>query len=600
MSQRIHHLDSLTIDQIAAGEVIDIPASCVKELVENSLDAGATDILVEIALGGRELIRVTDNGSGMGREDLVTSIERYATSKLLRIDDLEHIMSRGFRGEALASIVAISNVMITSAEQNIDGAVPICQGNTLVAQGGKIISVAETQTSPGTTVEVTSLFYNVPARRKFLKTPAKDTQDIIKAMTGLCLAAPSVSFRLICDGKQAIGVMKEESNPFYERIKALLKDPFQNDGFEVRHCRDGFSLNGYIADPRHARSTRSGQYLIVNGRPIFSLSISYAVKAAFGTTCEDGKHPVFALHLGLDPSAIDVNVHPQKRELRFADEEWVRMLVQEAVSEALFGKRGFASPSGFSACSYSSASASESVQDPFSIWRYEQVEKEAPQVLEIPRFSPLIAAPQCLTVAGDVALFRLPQKIDPSLAIPADALLLLDLRLAMRAIVFQDLEASSTQPLTELFLVPIVFDCSCQEAAMLADNLPLLEKMGFAIRSIGSQSFLVEGAPKPFLDLDLPKFLIDISSEGISLACDSVHEDRNKRMSSKYVGAMKTLRPPIETDVALTIFSSWSLHGYPRLSPDGQPCFSHLTPGMLKDWIAKGMSSASKKGLKNA
>ena len=508
MPQRIRHLDSLTIDQIAAGEVIDVPASCVKELVENSLDAGATDIIVEVSLGGREFIRVTDNGCGMGKEDVITSIERHSTSKLEHIDDLERIMSRGFRGEALASIVAISHVTITSAEKNDGEAfaklaiaiceVPakgrasistkpivvtmgeersklypsrheqsavasfakasggqICPATTLVAAGGKISSVIETHAPQGTFIEVASLFFNVPARRKFLKSPAKDTQDIIKTVTCLALAAPGVAFRVIVDGRQVIGVAEELSEPLNSRIRALLKDPFQNDAFEVHHSRDGFSLTGLIADPRQARSTRSGQYLIVNGRTVTSLPISYAVKAAFGATCEEGKHPLFALHMSLDPSSIDVNVHPQKKEVRFADEEWVRMLTQEAVQRHYLGKKGFPHRAA-RACPYlrRAEPPSDMPDDPFAPWRGSEVEEAPSLPFVLPKSSCPSSAPLCLAVMGDVALIQPPRKPTTPFPVHDGALLLLDLRQAMRAVVFQDLEDTSQPIRTELFLAP--------------------------------------------------------------------------------------------------------------------------------------------------
>lgn len=586
MSQRIHHLDSLTIDQIAAGEVIDVPASCVKELVENSLDAGATDILIEISLGGRERICVTDNGCGMGREDVIASIERYSTSKLRHIDDLERLYSKGFRGEALASIVAISHVTITSAEKS--GEAQLCPATVLVAEGGQICSVVETKAPQGTTIEVASLFFNVPARRKFLKSPSKDSQDIIKTITCLALAAPHVSFRLIVDGREVISVTGESDQPLYSRIRSLLKEPFQADAFEVHHEKEGFSLCGLIADPRNARSTRSGQYLIVNGRSVSSLSISYAIKAAFGSTCDEGKHPLFALHLTLDPSVIDVNVHPQKKEVRFADEEWVRMLVQESVSEALFGKRGFSSQSSLCSSFSSPISAPEPSDDPFSSWRYVEAEEppSLPFIIEKPHET--VSSPVCLAVIGDVALIQPAKKRGASFPVPYDSLLLLDLKQTMRAVIFKELENNSQPFLTELFLIPIPFDCSVQEASMITHDLPLLEKIGFVIRPIGPQTFLIEGAAKLFLDIDLPKFIIDISYEGILSAKEAVQEARSKRLATTYVATMKGLHSPISNEIALIILDRWAHHDFPPLSPDGLPCFSQMTSVSLKEWIAKG------------
>jgi hypothetical protein len=184
---------------------------------------------------------------------------------------------------------------------------------------------------------VASLFFNVPARRKFLKSPAKDTADIIKAVTCLALTAPQTSFRLIIDGHSLFSVQGGTRLP--DRARTLLKDPFTQDGIELVHSQEGISIEGLIVDPKNLRSNRSGQYLIVNGRTVSSLPISYAVKAAYGTTCDDRHHPLFALNITLDPASIDVNVHPQKKEIRFADEEWVRVVLQEAVSKALFGKK---------------------------------------------------------------------------------------------------------------------------------------------------------------------------------------------------------------------------------------------------------------------
>lgn len=582
MVRRIHPLDSLTIDQIAAGEVIDVPASCVKELVENSLDAGADDIVVEVSIGGRERIRVRDNGCGMGREDLIASIERYSTSKLHHIDDLQTLSSRGFRGEALASIVSISHVTITSAERRGDDL--ICPATTLVAEGGKLLSITETTAPPGTTVEVASLFFNVPARRKFLKSPAKDSQEIIKAMTCLALAAPVVAFRVITDGRSVIGVAAEPPDLLKNRIRTLFKEPFQDNAFDVAFSKDGFSLNGVVADPRHARSTRSGQYIIVNGRPVTSLPISYAVKAAFATTCEEGKHPVFALHLSLDPSSVDVNVHPQKREVRFSDEEWVRMLVQESVSEALFGKRGF-----FPACSMPLTSCSPSLpadpdEDPFSTWRFAPVEEPPSLELSLTGSS---APSTCLAVMGDVALIQPPCKADPPFPVSQGALLLLDLRQVLRAIIYREwLDRPETEA-PELLLVPVTFDCSAQEAALIVEHIPQFEKMGIFLRAIGSHTFLIEGVFKRFVDIDLPAFCLDLVHEGF-LEKESVKEQFCKRMATSYVAAMRGLRPPIAHELALSIVGRWAQSGFPAVSPDGKPCFSQVTPTTFKEWIAKG------------
>lgn len=235
MVQRIHRLDSLTIDQIAAGEVVDAPASCIKELIENALDAGATNIRVEASVGGRECIRVVDNGCGMCREDVIASIERHATSKLRAIGDLETLSSLGFRGEALASIAAVSRMTITSAEK--DPSSPVGVATTLAVEGGVVSSVLETKAPPGTAVEVRSLFYNVPARRKFLKTPARDSVDILKTLTYMALAAPQAAFLLLsmadnfCPFKRSNPLATELEVSLESRFPMMpLMSPFQKKG----------------------------------------------------------------------------------------------------------------------------------------------------------------------------------------------------------------------------------------------------------------------------------------------------------------------------------------------------------------------------------
>ena len=566
MSHRIHRLDSLTIDKIAAGEVVDVPASCVKELVENSIDAGATDILIEIVLGGRELIRVSDDGCGMDRDDVVSCIERHTTSKLTDIGDLESLSSRGFRGEALASIVAISRVTITSAEESGG---PLCPATVLVSEGGAVLSVGEATRSRGTTVEVASLFFNVPARRKFLKSPAKDTADIIKTVTCLALTAPKTSFRLIIDGHSLFSVQGGKSLP--DRARALLKDPFTQDGIELTHTQEGMSIEGLIVDPKSLRSNRSGQYLIVNGRTVSSLPISYAVKAAYGTTCDDRHHPLFALNITLDPSSIDVNVHPQKKEIRFADEEWVRVVLQEAVSKVLFGKRAVHSWKPFV-----SNDPVVAVEGPMLSWNVPEVE-EASFLNRLPEIS---RSPICFVVVDDVALIQ--PNTDLPCGISGGSLLALDLRQALRAVVWKEL---SMEGPSQSLLVPIPIECSPHEAPLLLASLPAFESLGLAIRPFGPTSFLVETIPAHFDDLDVAQFVLKAIHEGVVASHENVLERQRSLLASLCVATSKVLRAPISSEMALRVFARWVHHGAPALSLDGTPCCSRLTQEVLRKWI---------------
>lgn len=560
MQKRIHHLDSLTIDKIAAGEVIDVPASCVKELVENALDAGADDILIEVQLGGRELIRVKDSGCGMCREDVIASIERHATSKIICVEDLEKISSMGFRGEALASIVAIAKVRITSAERI--GEASLSEGTSLLVEGGEVKSVTTTKALPGTTVEVRDLFYNVPARRKFLKTPAKDTQDIIKAVTCLALSFPDVTFRLVVDGKEVVTAHKATSH--IARAKALLKEPFQNS-FEIDHRQEGFSLYGLVAEPGLAKTNRTGQYLFVNGRSVFSLPVSYAVKSGFGTSCEQNKHPQFVLHLTLDPASIDINVHPQKKEIRFADEEWVRTLVQEKVSEALWGKRTF---------SFRKSDELQAIEE----WNPlpQNLQEESPELFS---FQEVAAAPlqepfqEILAVLGEIALIRSKDSYD--------SLFLLDLKRAMKAVLFKELMASSPTKTHETLLIPVALDCSQDEASHLLSLLPEFENQGFLIRPFGATSFLVEAIPQALQTVDVQKVILE-ALHAPDLFFEKNKELRAKRLASLYVSLMKSLVSPITAETAYGVYKAYQEKGSPKICPDGNLCTTTLRDVDLK------------------
>ena len=571
MPLRIHRLDSLTVDKIAAGEVVDVPASCVKELVENSIDAGATDILVEVALGGRELIRVSDDGCGMGREDLIACIESHTTSKLATIDDLLHLTSRGFRGEALASIVAISRMTITSAEE--EG--PLSPATVLVAEGGVVSSVSAAVRPRGTTVEVASLFFNVPARRKFLKSPAKETADIIKTVTNLALTAPQTSFRLIIDGRLLFSV--QGGVPLPDRVRALLKDPFSHDGIELHYTQEGICAEGLIVDPKSLRSNRSGQYLIVNGRSVGSWPISYAIKAAYGTTCDERHHPLFVLSITLDPASIDVNVHPQKKEIRFADEEWVRVVLQEAVSRTLFGGKRVHSLPDFK-------TESSSWQAPFpEIPVPEAVARELPlPLVNIPR------TPICFVVVEEVALIQ--PNCDLPHGISEKALIALDLRQALRIIVKREL---STGGASQSLLVPIPIECTPSEVPLLLSALPAFESIGMAIRPFGPTSFLVESLPAHFDDLDVAQFVVQAIHDGVVGSHEAVRERQRAQFASMYVASSRALRPPISPEMAMSIFARWVHHGAPMHSPDGTPCCSRLTQETLKKWIHEEKSHAA-------
>ncbi len=315
------------INKIAAGEVIERPASVIKELVENALDAKAAKILVEIKDYGKELIKVSDNGLGMSEEDAKLCFLRHSTSKIKYAEDLFSISTLGFRGEALASIAAVSRLSITTKTKDK------LEGYTIVIEGGKIVQSSYAAAEPGTVLEVRNLFFNTPARKKFLKTDAVELRHIIDVVQQYALAHPAIAFRLIQEGKEVLNspaVPDRRSN-----IASIYGIAIAKDLLEVHHQDELLSIQGFIAPPYQVRNDKSQQALFVNERWVRNEEISAAVYEAYHSLLFVNRHPVFVLHLNINPRRIDVNVHPTKSLIRFEQKEKVCAAVQSAVRETL-------------------------------------------------------------------------------------------------------------------------------------------------------------------------------------------------------------------------------------------------------------------------
>lgn len=327
---RIRLLPEITVNRIAAGEVIERPAAAVRELVENALDAGARRIAVAIAGGGIDRIEVVDDGSGMTADELALAVQRHATSKLTD-DDLVRIATLGFRGEALPSIGAAARLAITSRPAEADAAA------TIRVEGGQVGPVAPAAGAPGTRVVVRELFFATPARRKFLKSPRAEADAAEAAVRRLALAAPHVALRFESDGRVAFDLPAQTRA---ERVAALLGAEAAAALLPVEAVRNGARLTGYAAAPTVTRATAAAQALVVNGRPVTDPLLRTAVRVAYRDVIAYGRHPVVALFLDLPPEELDVNVHPAKAEVRFRDGGEIRALVISALSRTLAGGAG--------------------------------------------------------------------------------------------------------------------------------------------------------------------------------------------------------------------------------------------------------------------
>ncbi|MDP2707809.1 MAG: DNA mismatch repair endonuclease MutL, partial [Burkholderiales bacterium] len=324
----IRVLPDLLINQIAAGEVVERPAAALKELLENSLDAGALDISVQLASGGTRLLKVSDDGLGIGKDDLPLALARHATSKIATLEDLERIASLGFRGEALASIAAVSDLTLTSRRRDAKHAWSI------TAEGGTVSDPKPAAHDPGTSVEVHDLYFNTPARRKFLKSEATEYAHCDEVFKRIALARPDVAFRLQHNGR-AQWHLKAQSPD--ERISALLGDEFSAAALAVDAQSTGLRLMGLVGLPAAARGARDAQYCFVNGRFVRDKVLAHALRQAYQDVLHHDRHPAFVLFVELDPARVDVNVHPAKSEVRFRDSQALHQFVFHAVSRALAG-----------------------------------------------------------------------------------------------------------------------------------------------------------------------------------------------------------------------------------------------------------------------
>ena len=334
----IRQLPDTLINQIAAGEVIERPASVVKELVENAIDAGANRIDIDLEDGGVRLIRIRDDGGGIPPEELPLAIQRHATSKIASLDDLEAVATLGFRGEALPSIASVSRFSIAS-RQGDDS-----RGTVLQVEGGRIGEVAPKQLPPGTTVEVRDLFFNVPARRKFLRAERTELGHIEEWLRQLALARPDVELRVTHNGKPLRRYKGGDSGALFsgDRLGETLGDEFLANALQVDHetpvSTDSGSimrLRGWIARPAYSRASADQQYLYVNGRAVRDRSVAHAVKQAYADVLFHGRQPAYVLFLDVDPRRVDVNVHPAKHEVRFRDSRAIHEFVYRTLSAAL-------------------------------------------------------------------------------------------------------------------------------------------------------------------------------------------------------------------------------------------------------------------------
>jgi len=507
---RIRPLPDHLINQIAAGEVVERPAAALKELLENSLDAAATQIDVDVEGGGIRRLRVADNGAGIGREDLLLAVTRHATSKLATADDLDAIATLGFRGEALASIAAVSRFALASRAADAPHAWRI------EVDGGNVGPTAPAAVAAGTTVTAQELYFNTPARRKFLRTEATEWGHCDEAFRRMALAHPDVGFTLQHNGRL---LHRLQAHGRRARVAALLGSAFVEGAAAVEAEAGPLSIAGFAVQPAYA-TQHSGQYVFVNGRFVRDRMLAHALREAYRDVLHHDRQPAYALWLTLDPRLVDVNVHPQKSEVRFRESGAVHQFVQHAVTRAL-SATGAMQPAVSAAEKLGLAGALVPPLVPETATQARRASYDSPlqgsMVLGAAQSAAFYAKLFGARDAKRDDLPDLPQTDDAHplgfalaqlhgiyvLAQNRAGVVLVDMHAAHERIVYERLKRAldASVPVQPL-LVPTTFAASPLEVAAADEHAVTLDRLGFAITILGPATLAVRGVPAPLADAD--------------------------------------------------------------------------------------------------
>ncbi|MCC6208415.1 MAG: DNA mismatch repair endonuclease MutL [Gammaproteobacteria bacterium] len=523
---RIHCLSTQLANQIAAGEVVERPASVVKELLENSLDAGAGEVTIDIEQGGLRLIRVTDDGGGIHKDDLQLALSRHATSKLSELDELSRIATLGFRGEALPSIVSVARLSLSSREAGADAAWRIdndSQGNL-----GEPVPAAH---PPGTTLEVRDLFFNVPARRKFLRSDRTEFGHIEEVFRRIAMSRFEIAFRLN-HNKRVVYTLRPDAGDGAARVAELCGGEFIEHSLAIAGEAGGLRLRGWIGLPTHSRGQADLQYFYVNGRVIRDRLVSHAVRQAYRDVLFQGRHPTYVLFLDMPPEEVDVNVHPTKHEVRFRESRLVYDFLFHTLHRALAqdrpGARGEdtapASDFGIAARPLPAAPAYPSTpRDRQPSFPFRTAEP-APQ-----NFYAVLDAAVAEAAAAPVSV------ADGAVAPPAgflghalaqihgvyilaentEGLVLVDMHAAHERIVYERMKATHHQGgvRTQPLLVPLTINLAAREAELVEDNQELFAELGLEVRRIAPEVVVVRAIPSLLCEADVEKLVRDIVAD---------------------------------------------------------------------------------------
>lgn len=565
----IRKLSDSVINKIAAGEVIERPASAVKELVENSLDAESDSITVSILEGGKSLIKVIDNGCGMSEEEALLSIERHTTSKIENEKDLERIQTFGFRGEALPSIAAVSLFTLSTCQNEIEGA------TIIEAEGGKIKNIRKKGAVKGTTIEVRNLFFNTPARRKFLKSTATEQGHIDDCMTKLSLSKDSVEFLYIVNNRETFHILKTDK--LLDKIAKIFGNELFSNLIEIDSPGE-ISIHGYITNPSFTKGNRNWQYIFVNGRSIRDKGIYHAINRGYGETIKGGQHPALFLFIDINPANVDVNIHPSKQEVRFSDSSKVVSAVIHSIRRALGGERKIKT------VKFSDKSSNQLKGEKFNLFESYTFEDEN-------ELADFIAARETEELKEDTEFIirdtgkEREEKFEYSsleiigqiknsyiIAQSENEIFFIDQHAAHERVLFEKIKESFFKGKIESqnLLIPLVIELSIKEINLWKENISNFEKLGLFAEEFGGNTLRITAVPAILKDKDPEVFFknclkkIDEKGEGDetsyilnslfqSLACHSAIR-ANHRLDMREMENLLKLMDH-------TVFSTYCPHG---------------------------------------
>lgn len=513
-------LPELLVNQIAAGEVVDRPSSALKELLENCLDAGAREIAVQLAAGGAGLIRVSDDGSGIGREDLSLALARHATSKIGSLEDLERVASLGFRGEALASIASVSRLTLTSRR----GGEP--HAWSVVAEGPRADAPAPASLAAGTAVEVRDLYFNTPARRKFLKSEPTEYAHCEEAFRRLALSRCDVALSLTHNGRARWHL---KAQPLVDRINAVVGEEFGASALAIDEAAGPVRLSGRVGVPAQAGATREAQYLFVNGRYVRDRLLTHAVRQAYQDVLHHDRHPAYVLFLELAPETVDVNVHPTKTEVRFRDSRAVHQFVFRAVAKALAQSAGAAQPREVALAEHGAAWEGYARQPGIALGvaqpaNFYETLFGRPNAMPQAEQASESAAPLGTALAQLAGVYVLAQN--------DQGLIVVDMHAAHERIMYERLkQALETAELPmQPLLVPVSFIAEPLEVATAEEHRDALLKLGFDIAPASPTALVIRAVPALLHDADARELARDVLRELSEFGASRVLTERSNEL----------------------------------------------------------------------